>query len=87
MGSTMSRGEDDNRAVFEVDGAKHLQTAPHRADLGFQMCCHGNCNSVERIFRELRRETSSFPDCFSHVKPESAENRLQSFAGWHNTPN
>ena len=78
---------DVETAVFLVDGAKHLQTALQRAGLRFQMCRHGNRNAVERIFRELKRRTSSFSNCFSHVKPETAENWLQSFACWHNAPN
>ena len=78
---------DVKTAVFLVDGAKHLQTALQRAGLRFQTCRHGNRNAVERIFRELKRRTSSFSNCFSHVKPETAENWLQSFACWHNAPN
>jgi putative transposase len=74
-------------AEFLVDGAKHLQTALQRAGLRFQMRRHGNRNAIERIFRELKRRTSSFSNCFSHVKPETAENWLQSFARWHNAPN
>ncbi|WP_423999715.1 IS6 family transposase [Haloarcula salina] len=78
---------DIETAVFLVDGAQHLQTALQRAGLRFQMCRHGNRNAVERIFRELKRRTSSFSNCFSHVEPETAENWLQSFARWHNAPN
>ncbi|GAA0278238.1 IS6 family transposase [Halobacterium noricense] len=78
---------DVETAEFLVDGAKHLQTALSRAGLRFQMRRHGNRNAIERIFRELKRRTSSFSTCFSHVEPETAENWLQSFARWHNTPN
>ena len=78
---------DVETAVFLVDGAQHLQTALQRAGLRFQMCRHGNRNAVERIFRELKRRTSSFSNCFSHVEPETAENWLQTFARWHNAPN
>jgi putative transposase len=73
--------------VFLVDGAKHLQTALSRAGLRFQIRRHGNRNAVERIFRELKRRTSSFSNCFSHVEPETAENWLQSFARWLNATN
>ncbi|WP_340100500.1 IS6 family transposase [Salinibaculum salinum] len=73
--------------VFLVDGAKHLQTALQRAGLRFQVCRHGNRNAVERIFRELKRRTSSFSNCFSHVEPKTAEKWLQSFARWHSAPN
>jgi len=78
---------DVETAVFLVDGAQHLQTALQRAGLRFQMCRHGNRNAVERIFRELKRRTSSFSNCFSHVEPETAENWLLSFARWHNATN
>ena len=78
---------DIESAVFLVDGAKHLQTALSRAGLRFQICRHGNRNAVERIFRELKRRTSSFSNCFSHVEPETAENWLQSFAQWLNATN
>jgi putative transposase len=74
-------------AVFLVDGAPHLQAALQRAGLRFQTERHGNRNAVERIFREVKRRTSSFSNCFSHVEPETAENWLQSFARWHNAPN
>ena len=78
---------DVETAVFLVDGAQHLQTALHRAGLRFQISRHGNRNAVERIFRELKRRTSSFSNCFSHVEPETAENWLQSFARWLNATN
>ena len=78
---------DVETAVFLVDGAQHLQTALQRAGLRFQMRRHGNRNAVERIFRELKRRTSSFSNCFSHVNPETAESWLQTFARWHNAAN
>ncbi|WP_058997365.1 IS6 family transposase [Haloarcula sp. CBA1127] len=78
---------DVETAVFLVDGAQHLQTALQRTGLRFQMCRNGNRNAVERIFRELKRRTSSFSNSFSHVDPETAENWLQSFACWHNATN
>jgi len=78
---------DVENSVFLVDGAQHLQTALRRAGLRFQMTRHGNRNAVERIFRELKRRTSSFSNCFSHVEPETAESWLQAFARWHNAAN
>jgi len=41
---------------------------------------HGNRNSVERVFRELKRRTSQFSNCFSHAEAETVENWLQAFA-------
>ena len=78
---------DVETAVFLVDCAQHLQTALQRAGLRFQMCRHGNRNAVERIFRELKRRTSSFSNCFSHAEPVTAEKLLQSFARWYNALN
>ncbi|QGX94536.1 IS6 family transposase [Haloplanus rallus] len=78
---------DVESALFLVDGAKHLQTALDRSGLRFQTERHGNRNAIERIFREVKRRTSSFSNCFSHVDPATAENWLQSFARWHNAPN
>ena len=78
---------DVETAIFLVDDAHHLQTALHRAGLRFRVCRHGNRNAVERIFRELKRRTSSFSNCFSHVEPSTAESWLQAFARWHNATN
>ena len=78
---------DVENAVFLVDGAKHLHAALHRVGLRFQYERRGNRNSVERVFREVKRRTSSFSNCFSHVDPATAETWLQSFARWHNAPN
>jgi len=65
---------DVESAVFFADGAQHLQTALQRAGLRFQMCRHRNRNAVERVFRGLKRRTSSFSNCFSHVKPKTTKN-------------
>ncbi|WP_136602661.1 IS6 family transposase [Salinigranum halophilum] len=78
---------DVSDAVFLVDGAKHLQTALRQSGLRFRYERHGNRNSVERVFREVKRRTSSFSNTFSHVEPETAETWLQSFAVWHNCIN
>jgi putative transposase len=74
-------------AVFLVDGAKHLQTALRRTGLRFRYEKHGNRNAAERVFREIKRRTSSFSNCFSHAKPSTAESWLQAFAVWHNATN
>jgi putative transposase len=64
---------DVESAVFLVDSAQHLQTALTRVGLRVQTTRHGNRNAIERIFRELKRRTSSFSNCFSHVEPQTAE--------------
>ena len=78
---------DVSDAVFLVDGARHLQTALHRAGLRFRYERHGNRNSIERVLREVKRRTSSFSNTFSHADPDTAETWLQSFAVWHNSIN
>jgi transposase-like protein len=78
---------DVSDAVFLVDGARHLQAALRRSGLRFRYERHGNRNGVERIFREVKRRTSSFSNTFGHVDPETAETWLQSFAVWHNSFN
>jgi putative transposase len=78
---------DVESAVFLVDGAQHLHTALTRTGLRFQTERYGNRNAIERIFRELKRRTSSFSNCFSHVEPQTAENWLQAFGAWFNAPN
>ena len=72
------------QATFLVDGAHHLNAALDRLGLRFQMRRHGNRNSVERVFREIKRRTSSFSNTFSHVQPTTAERWLQAFAVWWN---
>ncbi|PGF17253.1 IS6 family transposase [Natrinema sp. CBA1119] len=83
----LTEKHDLGDAVFLVDGAKHLQTALRRAGLRFRYEKHGNRNAVERIFREIKRRTSSFSNYFSHAKPSTAESWLQAFAVWHNATN
>jgi putative transposase len=73
------------QATFLVDGAQHLQTALTRLGLRFQYVRHGNRNSVERVFREIKRRTSSFSNAFRNAELETAESWLQAFAVWHNS--
>jgi len=78
---------DVESATFLVDAALHLKAALRRSGLRFRIDRHGNRNAIERIFREVKRRTSSFSNCFSHVEPETDENWLQSFATWWNSLN
>ena len=73
------------QATFLVDGAQHLQTALTRLGLRFQYVRHGNRNSVERVFREVKRRTSSFSNAFRNAELETAESWLQAFAVWYNS--
>jgi len=67
-------------ALFLVDSAPWLQAALDRHGLRFQYERHGNRNSVERVFREVKRRTNQFSNCFSHAEAETVENWLQAFA-------
>lgn len=78
---------DISAAVFLVDHAHHLAAALQRVGLRFQTGRHGNRNAVERVFREIKRRTSSFSNSFSHVDPPTAETWLQAFAVWWNSRN
>ena len=61
------------QATILVDDAHHLKAALSRLGLRFQMRHHGNRNAVERVFREVKRRTSSFSNTFSHAQPTTAE--------------
>jgi len=39
------------------------------------------------VYLERKRYTSSFSNCFSHVRSSTAESWLQAFAVWHNATN
>ncbi len=67
-------------AVFLVDGSHSLQHACRRHGFDCRYEQHGNRNSVERIFREVKRRTSSFSNCFSNTHAETANEWLRSFA-------
>ncbi|QZP37522.1 IS6 family transposase [Halobaculum magnesiiphilum] len=67
-------------AVFLVDSAPWLQAALHRHDLDYRYEKHGTRNSVERVFRELKRRTNQFSNCFSHAEADTVEHWLQAFA-------
>ncbi|QKY19722.1 IS6 family transposase [Halolamina sp. CBA1230] len=67
-------------ALFLVDSAAWLKAALHRHGLDYRYEKHGNRNSVERVFRELKRRTNQFSNCFSHAEPNTVENWFQAFA-------
>jgi len=75
---------DIDDATFLIDDADHLQAALSRLGLRFQVRSHGNRNRIERVFREVKRRTSSFANTFSHVQPTTAESWLKVFAVWWN---
>jgi transposase-like protein len=61
-------------AVFLVDGAPWLQAALFEENLRFQHVTHGNWNSVERIFKEVKRRTNQFANHFRNATHRTAEN-------------
>jgi transposase-like protein len=67
-------------AVLLIDGSLSLKDACSRHGLDFRYTKHGNRNSVERVFREVKRRTSSFSNCFSNAEAETADDWLRSFA-------
>jgi len=75
------RGKHDvDDAVFLVDGAIPLKDACQRHGLDFRYEPDGNRNSVERVFREVKRRTICFSNCFSHARKETADEWLRAFA-------
>lgn len=83
----LQQKHDVDDALFLVDGAPHLQTALQRHRLDFRYERSGNRNAVERLFREIKRRTSSFSNSFSHVDPKTAETWLLAHATWLNSLN
>ena len=71
---------DVENAVFLIDGSHSLKDACRRHGLNFRYEKHGNRNSVERVFREIKRRTTNFSNCFSNAEADTADNWLRSFA-------
>jgi len=71
---------DVDDAIILVDGAAPLQRACRKHDPDFRYERHGNRNSVERVFREVKRRTICFSNCFSNAEAETANEWLKSFA-------
>ncbi len=71
---------DVDDAVFLIDGSHSLKDACRRHSLDFRYEKHGNRSSVERVFREIKRRTTSFSNCFSNAEAETADDWLRSFS-------
>ncbi len=71
---------DINDAVFPVDGSHSLKDACSRHGFHLRVERHGDPNSPERVFHELKRRPSSFSNCFSNAGAETAEEWLRRFA-------
>jgi len=71
---------DVSEAVFLVDGAQSLQAACRRMGYDFRYEKHGNRNAVERVFREIKRRTVCFSNCFSNASAETADDWIRSLS-------
>jgi transposase-like protein len=76
----LSEKHDVSDAVFLVDGSHSLQDACHRHGFDFRYEKHGNRNAVERVFREIKRRTICFSNCFSNADTETADDWIKSFS-------
>jgi len=76
----LSEKHDVSDAMFLVDGSHSLQDACQRHGLKFRYENHGNRNAVERVFREIKRRTICFSNCFSNANAETADDWLRSFS-------
>ena len=70
--------------TFLVDDAHHLKNALDRLGLRFRVCRHGNRNAIQRVFRKVKRRTSSFSNMFSNAQLPTAESWLNAFDVWWN---
>ena len=66
----LSEKHEVDDAVFLVDGFKSSQAACHRHGFDFRYEKRGNRNAVERVFREVKRRTICFSNCFSNAGAE-----------------
>ena len=64
---------DVDDAIFLVDSAVPLHRACEKHGLDFRYERHESRNSVERVFREMKRRTISFSNCFNNAKAETAD--------------
>jgi transposase-like protein len=71
---------DVENAVFLVDDSDSLQYGCRRHRLDFRYEPNGNRNSIERVFREVKRRTDTFSNVFSHAHATTADEWLRPFA-------
>ncbi|SMP18299.1 IS6 family transposase [Halobellus salinus] len=71
---------DVDGAMLLIDGSHSLKNACRRHSLDFRYERYGNRNSVERIFREIKRRTTSSSNCFSNAEADTADDWLRSSA-------
>jgi transposase-like protein len=71
---------DVDDAEFLIDGSSSLAAACDRHNLNYRCEKHGKRNSVERVFREVKRRTIAFSNCFSNATRKTADEWLRRFA-------
>jgi transposase-like protein len=71
---------DVDDAAFLIDGSFSLKNACARHGLDLRVERHGDRNNAERVFREVKRRTSSFSNCFSNAAADTADDWLKSFS-------
>jgi putative transposase len=71
---------DIDDSLFLVDGHASLHDACRYYSLRFRIAKHGNRNSVERVFREVKRRTQAFSNSFSNAHIQTADDWLKSFS-------
>jgi putative transposase len=76
----LSEKHNVSDAVFLANGSYSLQDACQRHSFEFRYEKHGNRNAVERVFREIKRLTNYFSNCFSNAEAETADDWLRSFS-------
>ena len=71
---------DLDESLFLVDGLPSLHDACRYHSLRFRYVKHRNRNSVERVFREVKRRTQAFSNNFSNARLRTADDWLKSFS-------
>lgn len=78
--SELKQKHDVSDTVFLVDGAPWLQQALRRHGLTFRHETNGQRNTIERLYKEIKRRTNQFANHFRRVDPMTAETWLRAQA-------
>jgi len=71
---------DVDNAVFLLNGATPLRVACSQHGLDFRYERHGNRNSVERVFREVKQRIYCSSNSFGNARAETVDEWLKSYA-------
>ena len=77
---TVIQLDDQQYWLYAAVDPDSNEEACNRHGLRFRYQRHGNRNSVERVFRKVKRRTRSFSTCFSNASAETANEWLLRFA-------